>query len=44
MVEGPVKKISHAENIDAIKAMKTRKAAEPSEVNFEVVASSDQVK
>ena len=39
MVEG----ISHAEIINAIKAMKTGKAAGPSEVNFEMIVLSGQV-
>ena len=44
MVEGPVHRISHAEIINAIKAMKIGKAAGPSEVNVEITATSGQVR
>ena len=43
MVEGPVERVSHAEIINAIKTMKTGKAAGPSEVNFEMIAASGEV-
>ena len=43
MVKGSVERISHAEIINAIKAIKTEKAAGPSEVNVDVIAASGQV-
>jgi len=42
MVEGPVEEISHAEIKNAIKAVKPGKAAELSEVNFEMIDASGQ--
>ena len=44
VVEGPVQGISHAEIKHAVKAMKTAKAAGPSDVNAEMIAASGQVK
>ena len=43
IVGGPAEKISHSEIINAIEAMKTGKAAGPSEVNVEMLAASGQV-
>ena len=44
MVKGPVEGISHAEIINAMKAINTAKAAGPSEVNVEMIAACVQVK